>query len=263
MNKTNEWHKTRVYTLLILVFSVFTQVAFSQQSDSTKAIDHVGGAVTVTNNGISLLPTFSLGKPAVMFDMNVGNKKLTFEPQFRFSMEGKPWSFIFWWRYKLLQNEKFKIHVGAHPAIAFRSVSALVNGDTQETLVANRFLAGEFSPNYFFTKNISVGMYYLHAHGFDEGTTRKTHFLTLNSNFSNIKLVDQFYLKFNPQIYYLRMDEKDGYYATATVTFARKNFPLTLQSILNEAIETEIPAKNDFVWNVSLIYSLSQSLVKK
>jgi hypothetical protein len=82
--------------LLLWVLLLFNHLAFSQEADSTKAVYHFGGAVTVTNNGISLLPTFSLDKPAVMFDMSVGGKKLSFEPQFRFSLEGKPWAFIFW-----------------------------------------------------------------------------------------------------------------------------------------------------------------------
>jgi len=38
---------------------------------------------------------FTLGKPAAIFDLSVGNERLAFEPQFRFSLEGKPWSFIF------------------------------------------------------------------------------------------------------------------------------------------------------------------------
>lgn len=248
--------------LLFFAFFIFSHVVFSQQADGTKAIDHVGGAVTVTNNGISLLPTFSLGKPAMMFDLNVGNKRLTFEPQFRFSLQGKPWSFIFWWRYKLLQNEKFKMTVGAHPSVIFRPMTTLVNGVPHDDLVAHRYLATEIAPNYFITKDISVGIYYLHSNGLDEGTTKSTHFVTVNSNFSRIKLSEQFYMKFNPQVYYLKMDELDGFYVTATVTLAKKNFPLTLQSIMNQAIETDIPAKKDFVWNVSLIYSFNQSLVK-
>jgi hypothetical protein len=237
--------------------------AFSQTMDSTKTIHHVGGAVTVTNNGISLLPTFSLGKPAVMFDLNVGNKKLTFEPQFRFSLEGKPWTFLFWWRYKLVNTDRFQVKVGAHPAIAFRPVLVPINGDTNETLVAQRYLAGEFSPNYLITKNISIGMYYLYSHGFSESATKNTHFLTVNASFSNIKLSEKFLLKVNPQVYYLQMDANDGYYVTATLGLSKKNFPLSLQSILNQAINTNIPAKSDFVGNVSLIYAFSQEFVKK
>lgn len=250
-------------TLLFIVLSGITQAAFSQRNDSTRSVNHLGGVVTVTNNGISLLPTFSLGKPAVMFDMNVGNRRLTFEPQFRFSLKGKPWNFLFWWRYKLLHTGKFRLQVGAHPAIAFRKVPVTVNGDVSETTVAQRYLAGEFSPSYFITKNFSVGLYYLHAHGFAESSTSNTHFITVNSSLSNIRLSEQFSLRFSPQAFYLRMDEKSGYYVTSTLALAKRNFPLSLQSILNKTIRSNIPARNDFVWNVSLIYSFNREYVSR
>lgn len=76
--------------------------------DSTEKINYFGASATITSNGISLLPSFSLGKPAAMFDMKMG-RKLTFEPQFRVSLEGKPWAFIFWWRYKIFSDRKFQI----------------------------------------------------------------------------------------------------------------------------------------------------------
>ncbi len=263
MQKDNVCLTIRDCGLLVFALTILSPLAFSQNIDSTKSVRYFGGAATVTNNGISLLPTFSLGKPAAIFDMTMGNKKLSFEPQFRFALEGKPWSFIFWWRYKVLKTDKFLITIGAHPSVVFRTIPVTINGVTYETLEAHRYLAAEFSPNYFITKNISVGIYYLHSRGFAESATQSTHFVTINSNFSNIKLSEQFYMKFNPQVFYLKMDQRDGYYVTATVTLAKRNFPLSLQSIMNQAIQTNIPTKSDFVWNVSLIYSFRKEFVKK
>lgn len=129
-----------------------TQIAFSQEIDSTKYVRHIGGGVSLTNNGISLLPTFTLGKPAAIFDLSVGNRKLSFEPQLRFALEGKPWAFIFWWRYKILDNEKFRVCVGAHPAFMFRTVPVTTDGETTDIIETLRYVAGDFSPNYYVTK---------------------------------------------------------------------------------------------------------------
>ena len=74
--------------------------------DSIQTTYHISGAASATNNGISLLPMFTLGKPAAIFDLSVGNERLAFEPQFRFSLEGKPWSFIFWFRYKAVNTSR-------------------------------------------------------------------------------------------------------------------------------------------------------------
>ncbi len=64
---------------------------FSAKAQTADSTFHISGAASVTNNGISLLPMFTLGKPAAIFDLSVGNSRLAFEPQFRFSLEGKPW----------------------------------------------------------------------------------------------------------------------------------------------------------------------------
>jgi hypothetical protein len=239
---------------LLLLCALSSPMALAQKADRAASSRTMGGAVTVTNNGISLLPTFSLNKPAVMFDGLVGGPRLSFEPQLRFALEGRPWSFIFWWRYRVLGRGRLSVTVGAHPALVFRTVPASMDADSVATIVAHRYLAAEVSPRYAVGKGITVGVYYLYSHGLEDGATRNTHFVTLNGNFANLALSERLSLRVSPQIYYLRMDETDGYYATATVSLFRRDFPLSVQSIVNHAIDTNIPA-DDFVWNVSLIYS--------
>jgi hypothetical protein len=249
-------------TLLVLILSMLTHSCFSQKADSAKRMYQIKGAVTVTNKGISLVPTFTLGKPAAIFDLSMGKKKLFFEPQLRFALEGKPWSFLFWWRYKLLSNDKFAVTLGAHPALNFKTETVTVNGVTKRSIITRRYLAAELAPNYFISKNISVGFYYLVSRCLDKDAARNTNFLTLNSNFSNIRLGNQFFARFIPQLYYLNQDGKDGFYYTATLTLGMKNFPLAAQSIINKTIKTNITASQNFVWNASLIYSFSKKYVK-
>ena len=247
---------------LILVFLCISLFAFSQTSESTQnPVKHFGGAVTVTNNGISFIPSFNLGKPAAIFDLSMGGKKLTFEPQFRFALEGKPWSILFWWRYKLLTTEKFQVSVGAHPALSFRTNTFLADDISKEYITVNRYLAGEFAPNYSITKNISVGIYYLYSYCMDVHAARNTNFISGRLNFSDIKLSKQYFLRFNPQVYYLKMGDLDGSYFSSSLTLARRNFPITVSSIINKVIKTEIPGK-DFLWNVSLIYTFNNKYTK-
>lgn len=247
------------FRVFLIFFMLSVHPSFGQSIESSRVINYFGGSVAVTNNGISLLPTFSLGKPAGILDMKVG-KKLTFEPQFRFSLRGKPWSFIFWWCHKLLSTERFRIRVGAHPALLFKTIPVTSNGVTSDRIMTQRYLAAELAPNYHLTKNISIGVYYLKSHGFEEDATKNTDFVTINCNFSNIKLSEQFLLKFYPQFYYLRMDERDGIYFTSTLTLVRKDFSLSLQAIINKIIQTDILSDN-FVWNGSLIYSFGSRYV--
>ena len=216
----------------------------------------------MTNNGISFIPTFSLGKPAVVFDMSVG-RKLSFEPQFRFALEGKPWSFVFWWRYKLVKTNKFSVGVGAHPAILFRTmINDTISTLPHEYLRAQRNVAAEISPNYFVGKNVSIGVYYLYGYCLEDYSIKNTHYLTLNAGFSNIRLPGQFFLKFNPQVYYLYLDKEDGFYVSSVVTVANRKFPLSVSALVNKVIKTNIKASKDFVWNVTLTYFFNKKYIE-
>ena len=252
----------KINILPVLVLSMFTQYSFSQKEDSTEKVFLFKGAVTVTNKGISLVPTFTLGKPAAIFDLSMGKKKLFFEPQLRFSLKGKPWSFLFWWRYKLKTDKKFSLTIGGHPALNFKTETHTINGVANNYIIARRYLAGDLVPNYFIAKNVSVGLYYLYSRGLDYGTTRNGHFLTINANFSHIKLGEQFFARFIPQIYYLNQDEKDGFYYTTSLTLVKRNFPVSFQSMTNKIIHTNIPGSEDFLLNFSLIYSFSKNYVQ-
>ncbi len=246
-------------TVLLLGFFTYTK---AQTIDSPKYNYHFSGSISATNNGISFIPTFSLGKPAAIFNLSLGGKKLSFEPEFRASLEGKPWSLILWWRYKLLNDDKFKFTVGGHPALAFKSVVADVTGIQITTIQAQRYLAGELSSNYFLTKDITIGSYYLYSRGIETNATHNTHFLTLNSSFSNIKLSDDLLMRFSPQVYYLKMDLRDGFFVSSSLTLSKKNSPISISALINKTIKTDIATKN-FVWNATIAYSFYNKFSKQ
>jgi hypothetical protein len=247
-------------TLLLFVFLILARFTFAQETDSTKSSLQFHGAVSITNKGISIIPTFTLDKPAVALLLSMKKRNLSFEPELRFAIDGKPWGFVFWWRYKLLQTQKFFVRAGAHPAIAFKTVPG--NGVSKNTTVSRHYVAGELAPNYLLSKNISAGTYYLYAHGIEKDAVQHTHFLTLNSNFSNIRLSRKFYATVTPQVYYLKMDRQDGFYFTSAFAFAKSNLPLTLSAVINKTIQTDIAGSKDFVWNVSLTYSFNKKYGK-
>jgi len=261
--KSNKNSRFRIKeAMLFFVLSLLSYPSFSQNIDSKKVVSHFGGAVTITNKGISTIPSFTLGKPAVQFDLSLGKGKLSFEPQFRFSLEGKPWTFIFWWRHKLLESDKLNIGLGAHPALSFKTILVTTNGFSKDVIVARRYLAGELSPSYSLTKNISIGMYYLYSYCMENDAARNTNFISFRSNFSKIKLSGQYLMKFAPQIYYLKADKEDGFYINTTLTFAKSNFPLSISTVLNKTIESNVSGSKDFIWNISLVYAFSRKYAK-
>lgn len=252
----------RLFFIAGLLFLAINIKALAQRQDSTVQLLHVKSGITVTNTGISLIPTFSLGKPAAIADLSLGKKRLYFEPQLRFALEGKPWSFIFWWRYKLVQSRKISLTAGAHPALNFRTTTFTENGVTKKGIAARRYLAGELAPNYILSKKISLGVYYLYSRCLEKDAFRNTHFLTINSHISAIPLLEKIQARFSPQVYYLKQDRYHGYYINATLTLYRHNFPLSVQTIMNKTISSNIPGSKNFVWNLSLIASFSKIYAK-
>ena len=254
------------YLLLAFAFLLAASGIFAQKTDSLRQKTlHVRGALSVTNNGFSFIPSFTLGKPAAIVNLAVSGKgRFSFEPEFRYALEGKPWSFIFIWRYKVLKTRKFQLTAGTHlPALNFRTVSVIKDGVPQDVIQSSRFFpALELAPNYMLRKNISLGMFYLYGRGADPGITRNTHFLALRANFMRIPLSEKLYLRFIPQLFYLKSDAKDGFYAASALTLAHRKIPFALSSLLNKAIDTTIPGKS-LEWNISLLYTFGGDYVQQ
>jgi len=215
------------------------------------------GTGSVTNNGISLVPSFSLGDPALLFDLKLIHKRFSFEPDMRFALEGKPWSMLFWFRYKAVKRNRFSLRLGAHPALNFRTVPVVRDGKTEELIESRRYVAAEIVPSYRISDNLDIGVYYLWGHGFDAGVTR-THFLVFNLNFKKIYMAADYYISVSPQLYHLRSDNLKGYYAVAFISLAKDNFPLSISAILNKALDTEVLPEQNFTWNLSLVYRFNK-----
>ena len=244
---------------LLFIFTAlnFTMNASAQTIDSLKQETGIfTGAVTVTTKGLSTFPNLTLGRPAAILDLSMGGKKLRFEPVMRFVLTGKPWSFIFWVRYELLNNENFQFKIGAHPAYSFKTISYTQNGINKDVLRAQQFLAGELSPVFKVGKNISMGPYYIYARGMEKDIVQNSNFISFRANFSNINLSDNYFVRLMAQAYYLKLDANDGFYVNSTLSLNRRNFPLSVSSTMNKIIQSDI-AGDDFLWNINLTYSFN------
>lgn len=249
--------------LYVFILTAYSFPGFAQTNDSVKIIYHFSGSVNVTNNGISLVPNFSLGKPAVIISLSAGKSRFSFDPDIRFSLSAKPWTMLFWARYKVLPTGRFRLTTGAHLGLSFKTTTLPVEGDTSETNIVRRYLAAELVPNYFITKNISAGMYYLYSKGLDAGTVKNTHFLLFNTNFSNIRISNHFFAGFTPQVYFLKQDMRHGFYFTSSLSVAKKNFPLSVSGFINQRLSGDIAGSKDFIWSAGITYSFNKSYIQK
>lgn len=248
--------------LIGLVCIANIQVQAQTETEKSPVLKHFDGTITATTNGISIIPFFSLGRPAMLFDLSLGGDRLSFDPMMRFGMNGKPWSFVFWWRYKFIDKPKFSFRAGAHPAFLFQERELLVDGKPKNVLVANRFLAWELAPTYKISPRSSLGIYFLNGNGINPYPPDHTYFLGVTWSLSNFPLSETLRFAMTPQVYYLKVDQNDGYYGTSTFTLTKTDFPIGLQSTINQKIKSTIDG-DDFVWNLSLIYNFANDYRKQ
>lgn len=248
-------------TVCLILFVQFTSLA-ETPVDSTKKEIQFATTALITNNGISVVPIFTLGKPATIINFTVG-RKFTFEPEFRVSLEGKPWSFIYWFRYKLAKTSKFTWSIGAHPAIIFKTIPVTINGNNEQVLRAQRFVAAEMSQNYRFNKHVNLGFYYLVGAGSVENKTKPTNLLTLRGGYNNIELGKGFLAGVNSQLIYLFTNGEEGSYVNASLTLTHKQSPVTLSYFYNQPINSTITGGKVPIWNVGATYAFNKMFSMK
>lgn len=80
-----------------------------------------------------------------------------------------------------------------------------------------------------------------------------------HSEQGSLKLIYQKNLNMNfaTQLFYLKLNERDGYFVSANLSVGKSNFPISFGSTMYKTFNKEIGGK-DFNWNVSLFYSFNK-----
>lgn len=256
-------HRLRAVTRLVLLLVgplslpllLAPPSARAQDAGDARGLDDFSGFVSVTNKGISTIPNLTLGRPAAVFSMVAEKNGVSFAPEFRVSLEGQPWAFLFRWRYDLVQNGRFRLNVGAGPSVSFKPFYVTEENAGREVNEARRFLASELSASYRLAQGVSVGAYHLYSYGFEASVPDHTNYLSAGVGLPGIGLTGGLSLSFLPQLYYLNLDGSDGVYATLNTTLSKEDLPLTITSIVNTPLQTSITGSPGFLWNVSMVYT--------
>lgn len=247
---------------IIAIALLFTHISYGQKTDSTQSISSFRGSIGITNNGFSIIPTFSLNQPATNMNFSWQKKRFSFNPDIRLVSDASKGGLIFWFRYQAIQQKKFGLRVSAHPAFTLVKRSVDDNGKTTEITEMLRFLAYEIMPSYQISPNWNISAVYLQGNGLQKHGPQLTQVLFLNTSISNIKLGGDFRFQFLPSIYFLTTDGYVGKYLSATGIVSKKDCPFTIQSTINQTFVSDIPNNKDFMWNVMLSYNFSANFKK-
>ncbi|MEI6140562.1 MAG: hypothetical protein WCP85_14940 [Mariniphaga sp.] len=245
--------------ILLLIGICISQVLSAQnENNGTAKINSFTAAVTVQSKGISTIPNMTLGKPAIIFDMKIG-RKLTFEPQFRFSLEGKPWAAVFWWRYYQTVSNKFKVTYHTNYSLAYKSVvSYTASGNTNSFTRSIAYLVGALEPNYKINNYLGVGLYLFYNRSLEIASTRNTLMLSFRPTLSNLPIAKILTFMAAPEIYSLNMDKNSGVFINSRFLISLKNSPFSISGLINKPLKSTIPSEYDFLWNVGLTYTFNK-----
>ncbi|AFK03357.1 hypothetical protein Emtol_2219 [Emticicia oligotrophica DSM 17448] len=243
-----------LFKKVLFILFLSTLSAFAQKNDSLKKSEPLRASanIQVTNNGVSLFPNLMLGKPAAIINLTVGKKHIFFEPELRWRLNGEPWSYIFWLRYRPKRTEHFSWHVGAHPSYVVRPNQVVVNGKTENRWVAQRFLAAEFVPVWHYSPKFALGLHILGSKGLDKNYgVQKSSYVSLQPRFPHIGISKEYYLGFFPQVFHLTLDQTQGTYYSQMLSINKMNLPFYLSTIFTYKLKGNIPGDN-IVWNIGL-----------
>lgn len=238
----------------LILFQLFISYNCFSQDTIVNKLD-ISGNIGVTNNGISIIPTFSLEQPAfnLTYSFSRGGR-WSLDPDIRLTFDGKKGGGMVWLRYKVVNQGKFRMNVGVHPAFNFALRSVTENGKTWDVTESRRFLGAELAPSYTVNEHLTFSVYYLRGKGLQDDGPNNLHYITFSTAVNDIPLFYGFNIGINPQVYYLKVDGEDGYYLTGNVTLSKANSQFALMSTMNKEIRTNIEGSKNFDWNLTLLY---------
>ncbi len=248
-----------MHKILLLLFVALPLTIIAQTKDSTNTLHSFSGSIGITNNGFSIVPTFSLNSPASIINVSLRRNKFSIDPDIRLVTNGSKGGMVFWFRYRLIENKKFNLRVGTHPAFSYVRRLAPINNKETEITEMMRFAAIEVAPNYQISPNLGLGLYFLKGHGFQKHGPQNTNVLFLNAPITNLKLSQNMRFSVIPSVYFLDIDETAGKYFTGTAILSNTKTPFSIQSSINKTFTSNVAGNRDFMWNVMLVYNFRKT----
>lgn len=93
----------------LLVSLISFLLAEENKSDDKNFI--FSGSLSISNNGVAPVPSFTLGEPALINSVSITKGRLTFTPETGLDFSGNPWYIENWFRWQVLDS-RFKTNLG-------------------------------------------------------------------------------------------------------------------------------------------------------
>lgn len=249
--------------LMILIIGLSSAKGIAQSQDSTKNTVRINGTISVTNNGFSFIPAFTLDKPAGVAIVTISKNRWSFQNQTRYALNGQPWAIAFVSRYKVIDKPQATVTVGMYfPGISFFKTKVIESGTEKQVLQSQQAISPEFNASFPVSKRLMLGVTYLYNRSIGGVPPLNGHYGGIWAALFDLKVAGTVRLGIDTQLFYLNLDGLEGAYTSWNFIISKKGFPITLSSMMFKTIKSNIGGK-DANWNLSLNYVFGENYIKK
>jgi hypothetical protein len=243
----------RLRATMGIIFLMISVAGYSAEpSDSTKKKIKATAIFSLNSDGISSIPAFSLGKPAVMASVSLAKNRFSYDPTLAYGLDFKGWFIDSWLHYRLIDKPHFEFR----PGFNFSTFFSDFKNQDQTIREAQRYFTIEFTGIYKFSQNTSLTIGYWNDRGQEKGTLIG-HFFNLVGERSDIKLGKSMLLTVDLQVFYIDYEgDNDGLFLSPKVSASLRDKPFTIFFQPIQALESNITPFPGFRWNIGLGYSL-------
>jgi hypothetical protein len=247
-------------SIFLIVFLFFTASSFAgQNADSTRSKKIQAGATfSLNSNGISSVPAFSLGDPALMASVSVSKGWFSYDPTLAYSLDGHPWFIDNWLHVKLVNKPGFELRTGMN----ISSYCSKYISSEEEFYRVERYFAFEIATTCRFAHQMSLLAQYWNDRG-QEDWSLKGHFISTVFEKANMSLGKHVFCTAALQLFYIDYNgndgvnnNNDGLFVAPRIAFSVRNFPVSVFSQVVQAITSNIEPFPGFNINVGIGYTL-------
>lgn len=247
----------RVSFCLAFLF-IFSLSHSADPADSSKTKLKAEATVSLNSNGISSIPAFSLGKPAIIASVALQKNRFSYDPQLAYGLNFKAWFIDSWLHYKLIDRPRFVFRPGFNFSTFFSDYK--VPGETilQDVTIrqAQRYFTIELTGVYKFSSKSSLTFGYWNDRGQDKGTLMG-HFFNLVGERTDISMGKNVLFSAAFQIFYIDYKgHNDGLFLSPKVSASLKNVPFSVFFQPIQALYSNIYPFPGFRWNLGVSYTL-------
>ncbi len=244
--------KFRTFLMSVLICCISNVSLANSLLDSTVARVPVPtlikGNLQLTNNGISPVPYFTLGEPALLTNLYLTKGRLSFSPEFNFDLKAKPWSFNTWLRYNLIRTKRYNFYLGSNFSIIFKRLDPKIFKDD---LQAQRYQMLDIMMTYKIDQKKMLSFYYWKTSTLDHLGITSSHFVMLALQIDNLLKSENTVISFRPSVFVINNTLPfSGLFMSQITKISTKKFPLSFSLQTVETLQSSEQAK--FNWNVGV-----------